>query len=249
LIYSTDKRKIGQSSIHFRNYSRRIHKGAIWSVSCRLRGSGHMESTSNVIKTGTSTIGITYNGGVVVGADHRATMGHFIANKSVKKLFQISDYVALTTAGLVGHAQSLSRTLAAELRLYELKRDHPMTVKGAATLTANILSGRPHYVQLLIVGVDSTGPSVYSIDSAGGSIPDAYCATGSGSPFMYGVLEDQFKENMSKDQALALAAKSLLASAQRDAASGNGMDLAFITTEDGFIQLSETEVSDLLSNL
>ena len=66
-----------------------------------------MESTSNVIKTGTSTIGITYNGGVVVGADHRATMGHFIANKSVKKLFQISDYVALTTAGLVGHAQSL----------------------------------------------------------------------------------------------------------------------------------------------
>ena len=124
-----------------------------------------------------------------------------------------------------------------------------MTVKGAATLTANILSGRPHYVQLLIVGVDSNGPSVYSIDSAGGSIPDVYCATGSGSPFMYGVLEDQFQENMSKDQALALAAKSLLASAQRDAASGNGMDLAFITTENGFTQLSETEVSELLSNL
>ena len=124
-----------------------------------------------------------------------------------------------------------------------------MTVKGAATLTANILSGRPHYVQLLIVGVDSNGPSVYSIDSAGGSIPDVYCATGSGSPFMYGVLEDQFQDNMSKDQALALAAKSLLASAQRDAASGNGMDLAFITTENGFTQLSETEVSELLSNL
>ena len=47
----------------------------------------------------------------------------------------------------------------------------------------------------------------------------------------------------------ALAAKSLLASAQRDAASGNGMDLAFITTENGFTQLSETEVSELLSNL
>ena len=208
-----------------------------------------MDATSSAIKTGTSTVGITYDGGVVVGADHRATMGHFIANKSVQKLFRISDNIALTTAGLVGHAQSLSRVLAAELKLFELKRDMPMTVKGAATFTANILSGRPHYVQLLIVGVDPSGPSVYSIDSAGGSIPDTYCATGSGSPYMYGVLEDQFKTRMSKDQALSLAAKALLASAQRDAASGNGMDLAFITNETGFTQLSEEEVATLLSTI
>ena len=53
-----------------------------------------------------STLGITFKGGVVVGADHRATMGHFIANKSVQKLFKIGDRLALTTAGLVGHAQS-----------------------------------------------------------------------------------------------------------------------------------------------
>ena len=208
-----------------------------------------MDATSSAIKTGTSTVGITYDGGVVVGAAHRATMGPFIANKSVQKLFRISDNIALTTAGLVGHAQSLSRVLAAELKLFELKRDMPMTVKGAATFTANILSGRPHYVQLLIVGVDPSGPSVYSIDSAGGSIPDTYCATGSGSPYMYGVLEDQFKTGMSKDQALSLAAKALLASAQRDAASGNGMDLAFITNENGFTQLSEEEVSTLLSKI
>ena len=208
-----------------------------------------MDATTDAGKTGTSTLGITFDGGVVVGADHRATMGHFIANKSVQKLFGISDYVALTTAGLVGHAQSLSRTLSAELRLYELKHGKPMTVKGAATLTANILTGRPHYVQLLIVGVDDSGSSVYSIDSAGGSIPDVYCATGSGSPYMYGVLEDQFREAMSETDALKVAAKALLASAQRDAASGNGMDLAVITPEAGFRLLSEDEVSNLLQTL
>lgn len=124
-----------------------------------------------------------------------------------------------------------------------------MTVKGAATLTANILVGRPHYVQLLIVGVDSSGSSVYSIDSAGGSIPDVYCATGSGSPYMYGVLEDQFKLNMSEKEALRVAAKALLASAQRDAASGNGMDLAVITPESGYRQLSEEEVSRLIQEI
>jgi proteasome beta subunit len=208
-----------------------------------------MDMSSEVLKTGTSTIGITFDGGVIVGADHRATMGHFIANKSVQKVFQISHSIALTTAGLVGHAQSLARTLASELRLYELKRDSPMTVKGAATLTANILVGRPHHVQLLIVGVDNSGSSVYSIDSAGGSIPDVYCATGSGSPYMYGVLEDQYRDNMSQDEALRVAAKALLASAQRDAASGNGMDLAVITPKDGFQLLSADEVTKLLSSL
>ena len=100
---------------------------------CRLQRVDMMNADANVLKTGTSTVGITFKGGVVVGADHRATMGHFIANKSVQKLFKIGDNLALTTAGLVGHAQSLSRTLASELKLYELKRDSPMTVKGAAT--------------------------------------------------------------------------------------------------------------------
>ena len=206
-----------------------------------------MDNNANVLKTGTSTLGITFDGGVVVGADHRATMGHFIANKSVQKLFQIGDKLALTTAGLVGHAQSLSRTLSAEVALFELRRQQSMTVKGAATLTANILSGRPHWVQLLIVGIDEDGGHVYSIDSAGGSIPDVYCATGSGSPYMYGVLEDGFSSGMSETEALKLAARALHASGQRDAASGNGMDLAVITMKDGFVQLTDDQISKLLS--
>ncbi|MGY8701762.1 MAG: archaeal proteasome endopeptidase complex subunit beta [Candidatus Poseidoniales archaeon] len=196
-------------------------------------------------KTGTSTLGICFKGGAVVGADHRATMGHFIANKNVQKLFKIGDNLALTTAGLVGHAQSLSRMLAAEVNLYELKRNKKMSVTAAATLTANILGGRPFWVQLLIVGMDDDGPSVYSIDSAGGSIPDKYCATGSGSPYMYGVLEDGFSDNMSEKEALKLASRALSASGQRDAASGNGMDLAVIT-DDGYRALTDSEVNSLL---
>ena len=205
-----------------------------------------MDTPPNVVKTGTSTIGITFAGGVVVGADHRATMGHFIANKNVQKLFRIGKNLALTTAGLVGHTQSLSRTLSAEISLFELRRQQPMTVKGAATMTANILVGKPHWVQLLIVGVDEEGGHVYSIDSAGGSIPDSYCATGSGSPYMYGVLEDNYTDGMTRSEALKLAARALYASGQRDAASGNGMDLAVITAKDGYQQVSEQEISKLL---
>ena len=66
---------------------------------------------------------------------------------------------------------------------------------------------------------------------------------------MYGVLEDQFKPGMTEKGALKVAAKALLASAQRDAASGNGMDLAVITQESGYRQLTEDEVSSLIQSL
>ena len=233
-------------------FNRRVDKGASLgqtanpTVHMGWRVGDIMEAQDGVLKTGTSTVGITFNGGVVVGADHRATMGHFIANKSVQKLFKIGDNLALTTAGLIGHTQSLSRTLAAEVSLFELRRGQNMTVKCAATFTANILSGRPHWVQLLIVGVDADGSHVYSIDSAGGSIPDVYCATGSGSPYMYGVLEDGFSEGMSRNDAVRLAARALNASGQRDAASGNGMDLAVITAKDGFVPVEQSEIDAIL---
>ena len=208
-----------------------------------------MESEMQALKTGTSTLGICFDGGVVVGADHRATMGHFVANKNVQKLFSIANNIDLTTAGLVGHAQVLSRVLAAEIAIFEMKRGGQMKVEAASTLTANILGGRPYWVQLLIAGVDADGSHVYSIDSAGGSIADSYCATGSGSPYMYGVLEDQYTDGMSEKQALQVAAKALLASAQRDAASGNGMDLCVITREEGFKLLSDAELQKLLNSL
>jgi proteasome beta subunit len=66
---------------------------------------------------------------------------------------------------------------------------------------------------------------------------------------MYGVLEDGFKSGMTQKGALALAARALSASGQRDAASGNGMDLAVITKKDGFRQLTESEVTALVASL
>jgi 20S proteasome alpha/beta subunit len=51
---------------------------------------------------------------------------------------------------------------------------------------------------------------------------------------------------MSRSEALKLAARALHASGQRDAASGNGMDLAVITAKDGYQQISQQEISKLL---
>lgn len=196
------------------------------------------------LKTGTTTLGLVCKDSVVMGSEHRATMGTLIAHKKTQKVFKIDEHLALTTAGLVGDAQLLSRWLTAEAELYNLKRNHEMTVKAASTLMANILSGRryfPYWVQLLVGGLDSDGGHVYSLDPAGGAIPDNYITTGSGSPYVYGVLEDHYKENMTPNEGIDLAIRAIHTAMKRDAASGNGIEVILIDKK-GYHEYSDEDV-------
>jgi len=94
---------------------------------------------------GTTTIGLVCDTGVVLATERRATMGHFIASKDAKKVYQIDDLVAMTTAGSVGDAQRLVKWMQVESKLYKMRREEPMTVKGIVSLLANILSGNRYY--------------------------------------------------------------------------------------------------------
>jgi len=203
------------------------------------------------VKKGTTTLGMVCKDGIVLGAERRATMGTLIAHKATQKVFKLDDNIGLTTAGLVGDVQLLARYITAEVELYKLKRDAPMPVKAVATLTANILSGRryfPYWVQLIIGGVDAEGGHVYSLDMAGGSIPDKYVTSGSGSPFVYGVLEDHYKDDIDIKAGVDLAIRALSAAMKRDAASGDGIDIITITKK-GYNQMSDKDVDKRKSAL
>ena len=206
----------------------------------------------NMEYKGTTTIGLVCNEGVVFATEKRATMGHFIASKDAKKVYQIDDLVAMTTAGSVGDAQRLVKWMQVELKLYKMRREESMTVKGVVSLLANILSGNryyPYYVQLLVGGVDKNGPSVYSLDAVGGTIEERKAvSTGSGSPMAYGVLEDRYVDNMSIDAGVELAIRSLHNAMKRDSASGDGINVVKITSS-GFVQVEEGEVTKIRASL
>ncbi len=207
--------------------------------------------TEDVKKTGTTILGIVCKNGVVIATEQRATMGTLIAHKGTKKLYKIDEHLALATAGLVGDLQVLSRYLSAEVNLYRLKRGVQMPVQSAATLMSNILNQRkfyPYYVQLILGGWDSTGGHVYSLDAAGGAIPDKYTAGGSGSPYVFGVLEDLFVDDMSVDQGVDVALRAITAAMSRDSASGNGATVAVISDK-GFKMFSDEELKTRLDRL
>ncbi len=203
------------------------------------------------VKTGTTTVGITFNGGVVFASDRRVTAGTLIAHKNMRKTIKVDENMAITTAGLVGDAQQLARFLKSEVELHKMRTGAPMTIKAAATMMANILNEAGYYgyeVQLLLGGVDSEGSHVYSIDSAGGSIPDKYASTGSGSPYVYGVLEEGYKEDMGLSETINLALRCVSAAMKRDSASGEMIDVAVIT-DHGFKYMTDAEVNKRLKKL
>ncbi len=202
------------------------------------------QTRSEPLKTGTTTVAITIKDGVVMGTENRATMGNFIAHKGTQKLFRIDENLGLAVAGLVGDAQLLQRYLSAEVELYKLKRGGQMSVKAASTLMANILAGRrmyPYWVQLLLAGVDESGSHIYTLDAAGGSIPDRFTSGGSGSPYVYGVLEDNWKEDLKEQDGVDLVLRGITAAMKRDSASGDGVDIAVITRK-GYAPVSAADL-------
>lgn len=208
-------------------------------------------TSEDVKKTGTTTLGMVCKDGVVIATEKRATMGTLIAHKNTQKLYKIDEHLALATAGLVGDLQVLARYLNAEANLYRLKREARMPVKSAATLMSNILNQRkfyPYYVQLILGGYDSTGGHVYSLDAAGGAIPDKYTSAGSGSPYVFGVLEDNYRDDMTASEGIDLAVRAITAAMNRDSASGGMINVAVIN-EDGFKEIPENEIKKRMEKL
>ena len=195
------------------------------------------EIEKKLMKTGTTTVGIVCKDGIVLAADKRTSAGYLIANKNSKKISKISDYAAITHAGLVSDAQLLTRIIKAQIRLEQMRRGKPLYMKEVANLLGNLLYGNirrmsmvPGIVGFILGGKDSKGYSLYDL-GIDGSITEFhdYASTGSGSVFAFGVLESSYKEGLTVEEGIKLAVKAVNASMQRDMASGGGVDVITIT--------------------
>ncbi len=199
-------------------------------------------------KTGTTTIGLTTDKGVILAADRRASMGRLTASKYAKKVYKLDNKIGLTIAGSVGDAQKIVRIMRSQLRLHQLETKE-LTVKGAGTLLSNILHNHkmmPFFNQFVLGGINEDGGVLYDLDPAGGlMIHEKFTATGSGSQMAYGVLEDGYEDEISHDNGKKLAVRAVEAAMERDTASGNGIMVAEIT-EEGFNILEEKEVESKL---
>jgi len=182
---------------------------------------------------GATAVGITYKGGVIVAAEKRISYGTYVVSKTGRKVFRVADKVGAACAGLVGDMQILMREISSYVKIREIETRRPLPPNSVAKLLSVIMFERrfaPFITQIVIGGVGEE-PSIYVLDPLGSVIPDKYATVGSGAELAIGVIESEYTEDMGEEDAKKLAIKSIKSAIQRDAASGDGVDIMIITAD------------------
>ena len=198
-----------------------------------------------IMVPGACGVAIKCKDGVVLGNDRRATWGYTVTNKSTKKLFKITDYIGIAAYGLIGDFQILVKIMKAQANLYKLETGERISTKSMGKLVSNYLYSRkmfPLLTNLIIAGVDKDGPKLYTLDAIGSLMPDDYGTAGTGMLLSIGILEAEYKSDMTIEEGEKLVEKTIKNTIKRDAMSGNGIDLLIITKDGGtdkFIEIKE----------
>ncbi|MEM2282852.1 MAG: proteasome subunit beta [Candidatus Hadarchaeales archaeon] len=196
---------------------------------------------------GTTTVGLVCSDGTVLACDSRATAGYLIASKEARKIYKISEHIAVTVAGAVGDAEKLVEVLTAEAGLYRAREGREIEVLPLSRIASLLLNSQylfPYIVNLLVGGYDSR-PRLFFIDLDGTLTEERMTATGSGSPTAYGILEKEYREGMKVEEALPLAVNAVRIAMRRDIATGNEIRAATITSA-GVSFLTPDEIKKLV---
>ncbi len=209
------------------------------------------ELKNSILKTGTTILGIVCKDGVVMAADRQVTAGNIVMAKGERKVFPVNDYLIVGGTGIAADIRRVPKFLAAELKLKDLRSKTRPSVKHAASLLANMSyngirqpSMIPQQAGFLIGGFNEDGTvELYTIEPAGGVmlVEDYDANFGSGMPYVLGLLERQYKKNMSIEDGVKLAVECIKSSTQRDIGSGYGIDV-FTITKNGIKKVVSQEI-------
>jgi len=192
---------------------------------------------------GTTTVGLKAKDGVVLCADMRASAGYFIANNNTMKIQKIDEHAGLTLAGGVADAQNITDVLRYHANLHRIQKQVPIPIKSLTRLTSLIFHqnrGYPFIADILLGGYDNTGPVLFNIDMFGSVEEKLYVTTGSGSPVAYGLLEEEFRDDLTVEEAKVIALRAVKAAITRNIGTGDGINLAIIN-KDGFQLLTKEQ--------
>ncbi len=191
---------------------------------------------------GTTTVGIKAKDGVILCADMRASAGYFIANNNTMKIQKIDDHAGMTMAGGVADAQNIVDVLRYHANVHRIQSQEPMPIRSLARLTSLMFHqnrGYPFIADILVGGYDNQGPQLFNIDMFGSVEEKNYVTTGSGSPVAYGLLEEEYHDNLTLDDAKSVALRAVKAAITRNIGTGDGINVALID-KNGF-RLLENE--------
>ena len=178
---------------------------------------------------GTTIVTLTFSGGVVMAGDRRATMGNFIANRDMEKVFAGDEYSAVGIAGTAGIAIELVKLFQVELEHYEKIEGTLLSLEGKANRLASMIRGNLGMAMqgLSVVPVfagydlDRQEGRIFSYDVTGGCYEERdHHSVGSGSLFARGSLKKLWRSGISGEEAVRVAIEALYDAADDVSATG-----------------------------
>lgn len=178
---------------------------------------------------GTTILALKYSGGVVIAGDRRATEGHQIADRTMKKIFKTDDYSAVGISGAAGPCIDMVRLFKTEIEHYEKLEGSSLTLEGKANKLGEMIKANlPLAFQGLIVipifaGFDHKKGEgrIFKYDITGGRYEEAdYYSTGSGGKDAKSSIKKMYKKNISEDEAIRIAVSALFDASEEDSATG-----------------------------
>ncbi|XP_068646983.1 proteasome subunit beta type-6-like [Aristolochia californica] len=183
---------------------------------------------------GTTIIGVTYNGGVVLGADSRTSTGLYVANRASDKITELTDNVYLCRSGSAADSQTVSDYVRHFLDQHAIQLGQPATVKVAANLVRLLSYNNKNMLEtgLIIGGWDKyEGGQIFAVPLGGTILQQPFAIGGSGSSYLYGFFDQAWKEGMTKDEAEKFVVKAVSLAIARDGASGGVVRTVTLNSE------------------
>ncbi|XP_051172205.1 proteasome subunit beta type-6 [Leptopilina boulardi] len=194
-----------------------------------IMGSDWMTSEHS---TGTSIMAVEFNGGVVIGADSRSTTGSYVANRYADKLTKITDNIYCCRSGSSADTQAISSIVAYHLGFHQMELGEPPKVETAANVFREMCYNYRDSLMagILVAGWDSRkGGQVYSVPIGGMCVRQPISIGGSGSTYVYGYVDANYKPNMTRDECVELVQNTLALAMARDGSSGGVIRIGVIT--------------------
>ena len=198
------------------------------------------------VKKGTTTLAFVYKSGILIAVDSRASMGSYIASKTVRKVTEINSYLLGTIAGGASDCQFWERQLSFWCKLYELRHGTRVPVTAASEVLCDWVAqyrGRGLSMGTMICGYDGDEQKIFLVEDDGTRIQGNLFSVGSGSTHAYGVLDSKWKYDMTTEEAVALGREAIHHATHRDCGSG-GVCRVYNLTKDGWKIYIEAEDVD-----
>ncbi|KAI8471905.1 MAG: nucleophile aminohydrolase [Monoraphidium minutum] len=173
--------------------------------------------------TGTTIVAVSYDGGVVLGADGRVSTGTYISNRASNKIQQLTDNVFLLRSGSAADTQAIGDYVRyfSEQLAAELGRAPNVATVAKLVATMNYQNKEMLMGAMIVAGYDEqNGGQVYGCPIGGTLVQEQWAVDGSGSTYIWAALDDGFKDGMTRAEAEALVVDALSLAMARDASSG-----------------------------